>query len=331
MSNELSKDPMKELANFLKAEPATLKNVLKKTAFKNCLTDEDFMAAVMTANAYKLNPILKQIHAFAAKGGGVVPVVSVDGWVHIVNSQPNYDGMEQIENRDEKGNVISITTKMYHKDRKYPTIANEYMAECKNEANNTWQKWPIRMLNHKSYIQCARKAFGISGIYDEDEAERIRESIDVTPGKPDVDVPQAKSKTADTSVEEKQKEEPAVEEKKEPKKQKEVEEPKAEYSSLQDVLNLKKESSPLSKVKCFIKSVGKTKSKSGKTIAIIQTIDSYSNKSPIGAEIRMFTDNDFVAGVEHVFDNVRSAGVFNGKTVYAADTATEANDDGIEI
>jgi hypothetical protein len=34
------------------------------------------------------------------------------------------------------------------------------------------------MLRHKSYIQCARVCFGFSGIYDPDEAERIRD-VDV--------------------------------------------------------------------------------------------------------------------------------------------------------
>ncbi|OPB31163.1 hypothetical protein [Bartonella sp. AR 15-3] len=31
------------------------------------------------------------------------------------------------------------------------------------------------MLRHKAVIQCARYAFGFSGIYDEDEAERINQ------------------------------------------------------------------------------------------------------------------------------------------------------------
>jgi hypothetical protein len=38
------------------------------------------------------------------------------------------------------------------------------------------------MLRHKAMIQCARIAFGYGGIYDQDEAERIVESIDATTG-----------------------------------------------------------------------------------------------------------------------------------------------------
>jgi hypothetical protein len=41
------------------------------------------------------------------------------------------------------------------------------------------------MLRHKAMIQCARLAFGFVGIFDEDEAERIREEINITPAKID--------------------------------------------------------------------------------------------------------------------------------------------------
>jgi hypothetical protein len=52
------------------------------------------------------------------------------------------------------------------------------MSEC---ARNTepWIKWPARMLRHKALIQCARVAFGLAGIYDPDEAERIAEAEQV--------------------------------------------------------------------------------------------------------------------------------------------------------
>ena len=53
------------------------------------------------------------------------------------------------------------------------------MGECKR-GTQPWQSHPKRMLRHKAMIQCARLAFGFSGIYDEDEAQRIVER-DVTP------------------------------------------------------------------------------------------------------------------------------------------------------
>ena len=38
----------------------------------------------------------------------------------------------------------------------------------------------MRMLRHKALIQCARLAFGFTGIYDQDEAERIIIEKDIT-------------------------------------------------------------------------------------------------------------------------------------------------------
>lgn len=57
------------------------------------------------------------------------------------------------------------------------------MAECQRNTQ-PWKSHPKRMLRHKAMIQCARLAFGFTGIYDQDEAERIVETkdpINVTP------------------------------------------------------------------------------------------------------------------------------------------------------
>lgn len=292
-------NPMKELAGFLHADPEVLKSVLKKTVFKNCLADEEFMSAVMTANAYKLNPILKQIYAFATKGGGIIPVVSVDGWVQIVNSQANYDGMEQNENRDEKGNVISITTKMYHKDKKYPTSVTEYMSECKDEAKDPWKRWPIRMLNHKSYIQCARKAFGISGIYDEDEAARIAESIPV--GKEEVEQPLEK-KTVEKAKEVKKEkttevaaeviETTAVEENKKTNKISMQALKKAANNTVGDIQAFVKD------IKCFV-------TKSAKEYTVINAIDSYQGPIHEEIKIKIWGKHILNKGSEYLFGNVK--------------------------
>ena len=43
-------------------------------------------------------------------------------------------------------------------------------------AAEPWKQWPRRMLRHKATIQAGRYAFGISGIVDPDEAERIKDA-----------------------------------------------------------------------------------------------------------------------------------------------------------
>ncbi|HGM9964330.1 TPA: phage recombination protein Bet, partial [Providencia stuartii] len=132
---------------------------LKSTAFKAEATEQQFLALLIVANQYNLNPWTKEIYAFPDRTG-IVPVVGVDGWARIINENKNFDGMEFIMDAD------SCTCKIYRKDRSHPTSVTEYMDEC-NRNTQPWKSHPKRMLRHKAMIQCARLAFGFAGIYDQ--------------------------------------------------------------------------------------------------------------------------------------------------------------------
>ena len=121
---------------------------------------------------YGLNPLVKECAAFVS-GGKLSVVVMVDGWYKLVNRRPEFDGVEFDDKFDDKGNLASITCRMFIKGRERPVCVTEYMSECKDPKSSVWQKWPGRMLRHKAYIQCARMAFGISEVIDDDEASRI--------------------------------------------------------------------------------------------------------------------------------------------------------------
>lgn len=149
-------------------------DTLKATAFKGPVSDAQMVALMAVANQYGLNPWTKEIYAFPDRNNGIVPVVGVDGWSRIVNSNPEFDGMEFEQDAE------SCTCKIYRKDRKHPISVTEYMSECKREGVGPWKSHPRRMLRHKAMIQCARLAFGYVGIYDQDEAERIAE-IEINP------------------------------------------------------------------------------------------------------------------------------------------------------
>jgi phage recombination protein Bet len=145
-------------------------DTLKSTAFKvkdSTVSNEQMMALLIVADQFKLNPFTKEIYAFPDKGG-IVPVVGVDGWSRIINEHPQFDGMS-FESDD-----ASCTCTMYRKDRSHPIVVTEYLLECKR-GTPPWQSHPKRMLRHKAMIQCARLAFGFAGIYDPDEAERVRD------------------------------------------------------------------------------------------------------------------------------------------------------------
>lgn len=133
-------------------------------------TQEEIAAAIVVCNQYGLNPFTKEIHIFKSKGK-MLYVVGIDGWCKLINEKPQLNGIEFTENFASDGLVVSsITCKIHRTDRAIPTVVTEYMSECKRETE-PWKKSPIRMLRHRSLIQCARVAFGFAGVMDEDDAE----------------------------------------------------------------------------------------------------------------------------------------------------------------
>jgi phage recombination protein Bet len=168
MSNQLALLTNKLALELGMDQGEGLIETMKATAFKGQQVTNDQMIALMAvANQHKLNPWTNEIYAFPSKGA-IIPVVGVDGWASIINRQPQFDGME-FEQDDE-----SCTCTIYRKDRSHPIKTTEYMSECKRETQ-PWKSHPKRMLRHKALIQGARLAFGYTGFYDPDEAERIRE------------------------------------------------------------------------------------------------------------------------------------------------------------
>lgn len=159
------------LANKAGLEPDAYFKAIKATVFDSKGSQEELIAFLTVANKYDLNPFTKEIYAFPKKGGGIQPIVSVDGWANIINSHPEFDGMDFVDEHAEGGELVSITCRIHRKDRKHPIECTEYMAECKR-ATDPWRQWPRRMLRHKAMIQAARYAFGLAGIMDPDEAER---------------------------------------------------------------------------------------------------------------------------------------------------------------
>lgn len=158
---------LEAMASRLNVSAGSLTTTLKNTVFKGA-SDSEFVALVVVSNAYGLNPLLKEIFAFPAKGGGIIPVVSVDGWIRIINEHPRFDGIEFNDIVDEKGNLYAIESVIYRSDRTRPIKVTEYMDECKGQGP-AWQKTPKRMLRHRALIQGGRVAFGFSGIYAEED------------------------------------------------------------------------------------------------------------------------------------------------------------------
>lgn len=164
------------MARAYNMDPKQFADAVRATCMPANASNEEFAAFLMVAKEYDLNPITREIYAFPKKGGGIQPIVGIDGWMNLINSHPQCDGLEFEDAFDEKKNLTSITCRIFRKDRGRATMVTEYMDECKRPTE-PWTKWPARMLRHKAAIQCARYAFGFAGIIDPEEAERSPEVI----------------------------------------------------------------------------------------------------------------------------------------------------------
>jgi phage recombination protein Bet len=166
------RNALEAMASRLRVTPGALKSSLMKTVFKECRSDDEFVALVVVANEFGLNPLLKEIYAFPTKGGGITPMVSIDGWIRLMNEHPQFDGIEFIYTPDEKGGIEAIEAVIYRKDRNHPIKVIEYLEECKRNTD-PWNKSPRRMLRHRALIQCVRVAFGFSGVAAEGEEDEF--------------------------------------------------------------------------------------------------------------------------------------------------------------
>lgn len=167
-----------DMADRYGMEPRNFEATVRATCFpvrkpEDIPSPEEFAAFLLVAKEYDLNPLLREIFAFRTKAGGIQPIVSVDGWMNLMNSHSQMNGLEFDDHLDKQGKLLAVTARIWRKDRDKPTVVTEYMEECFRDESPVWQRYPRRMLRHKAAIQAARYAFGFSGIVEPDEAERI--------------------------------------------------------------------------------------------------------------------------------------------------------------
>jgi hypothetical protein len=160
-------------------EPAAFEATVRATCGMAGATREEFAAFLLVANEYRLNPATREIFAFPKKGGGIQPIVSIDGWLNLANSHPQFDGLNVTFEHDDAGNLVSATATIHRKDRGHPVVVTEFLEECAR-GTDPW-KMAHRMLRHKAVIQAIRYAFGFSGIMEPDEADGIAERPTPTP------------------------------------------------------------------------------------------------------------------------------------------------------
>ena len=141
-------------------------------------TQADLERLLLTAERLGLDPLSNEIYAIekaavAGKKAQIIFVVGVDGWTKIINSHPAFDGMKFVESETGDDDLpIFFECTIFRKDRKVATTVREYMYEVHTN-QGAWLTHPRRMLRHKSMVQCARICFGLGGVFEADEIERV--------------------------------------------------------------------------------------------------------------------------------------------------------------
>jgi hypothetical protein len=145
----------------------TVRAALSADAGGATVSDADLSAALDLAERNGLNPLAGDIRLYPSRDGfGMHPSVTVDGWIRVINAHPQIDGIEfrQSPDRLAVAGCLAhewIECTIHRKDRKIPTTVREYLDDCYDPTDPSWQM-PNRILRHRALVQCARIALGLS-------------------------------------------------------------------------------------------------------------------------------------------------------------------------
>ena len=158
--------------------PESFVQALTQTSLSSLVTwtQVDLETLLLASERLGLNPLGRDMYLLREGDGFEAPalvVLGVDGWSRILNGHKKFAGMQFRESEELVDGVPKwIECTLHRWDRRVPTTVREYFDEVRG-ASTPWLTHPRRLLRHKALVQCARLAFGLVGIYDHDEAQRI--------------------------------------------------------------------------------------------------------------------------------------------------------------
>jgi len=146
------------IATLLQLEEAELALWLEDYA---CLSPRVLLHFLHQIRKYRLDPLSDEIMLFKNSEGQYQTLITIDGWMRLINQDPQFAGMTFKESSElELGIPLWMECSIYRHDRILPITVKEYSAEIKTE-HLLWKTMPRRMLRHRSIQQCARLAFSI--------------------------------------------------------------------------------------------------------------------------------------------------------------------------
>jgi hypothetical protein len=158
--------------------PESFVQALTRTSLSSLVmwSQLDLETLLLAAERHGLDPLGREVFLVREGDSLDVPavlVVGVDGWSRVLNAHKKFAGMQFRESEELLDGVPAwIECTLHRWDRRVPTSVREYFNEVRG-TSLAWLTHPRRMLRHKALVQCARLAFGLVGIHDHDEAQRI--------------------------------------------------------------------------------------------------------------------------------------------------------------
>jgi len=195
MKKELAKVD-NSMAEWLSEEDIEL---VKSQFFPTTATEKEIKYCLGVAKSFNLNPILKQIFFIPRKSKvdnkwieKVEPLAGRDSFLTLAHRSGVFESIEstteikqvpiQIDNKwqnvDELVGICKIWKKGYKKPFKVEVNYTEYVQKRQDGTiTKFWLDKPHTMIKKVAESQCLRKAFDITGLYDETEVNINNEDI----------------------------------------------------------------------------------------------------------------------------------------------------------
>lgn len=187
---------MSETESMLSRVPERYLNLIKRTVAKDS-TNEELEMFLYTAARYDLDPLMKEIVFFKAKGVPAM-VVTRDGYLKIAMKDPNYDGLTSfvVKEGDEfeidaenftvkhkfgtdRGKILGAWAIASHKERK-PIIAFVDFKEYVRRNHRAWDNYPSAMIQKVAEVFVLRRQFNIAGVVAREELDMNKYEHDKT-------------------------------------------------------------------------------------------------------------------------------------------------------
>lgn len=166
------------IASVLQLEEAELALWLEDYS---CLSPRVLLHFLHQIRKHRLDPLSDEIMLFKNPEGQYQTLITIDGWMKLINQDPQFAGMTFKESSElELGIPLWMECSIYRHDRILPITVKEYSAEIKTE-HLLWKTMPRRMLRHRSIQQCARLAFSIHIADQPSTGEKVSTANNIAP------------------------------------------------------------------------------------------------------------------------------------------------------